>query len=154
MISLGIESGSDRILDLMKKRTTVDEIRKGVKLINSHGIDTAGFFIIGFPYETEESVEDAFTFVMKYPLYQVRFFNLVPYEGTELMNWINEEGHLLYCPSQYMDNFKRYQDIPLFDGKHTMGVTERARALQKARQIADRVYDNFMQREQQQKKTR
>ena len=154
LISFGIESFSDTVLRFIKKGTTTRKIEQVVRMATEMGFKVRLFFIIGFPYETEESVEDAFTFVMKYPLYQVRFFNLVPYEGTELMNWINEEGHLLYCPSQYMDNFKRYQDIPLFDGKHTMGVTERTRALQKARQIADRVYDNFMQREQQQKKTR
>ena len=46
LISLGIESGSDRILGVMKKDITCDKIKRSVELIRKHNIDIAGFFII------------------------------------------------------------------------------------------------------------
>jgi radical SAM superfamily enzyme YgiQ (UPF0313 family) len=142
-ISFGVESFSDEVLRLIKKGTTTRQIEKVVRMATEMGFKVRLFFIIGFPYETMDSLEDAFTFLMKYPIYQVRFFNLVPYQGTKLLEWINAHGKLLHAPKEYMNNFSKYQDIPLFSAQHTMGIKERKMALEKARHIAEVVYDRF-----------
>jgi radical SAM superfamily enzyme YgiQ (UPF0313 family) len=147
-LSFGVESFSDKVLSYIKKGTTTRQIEKVVSMATEMGFKVRLFFIIGFPYETRESLEDAFTFVQKYPLYQVRFFNLVPYEGTELMKWIDSHGKLLYPPEEYMANFRRYQDIPLFESPYSMSVKEREEALQTARHLAERIHQRFMDREQ------
>ncbi len=143
-ISFGIESISDKVLRFIKKGTNPKQIEKIIRISTEMGFKVRLFFIIGFPYETMESFENTFKLIMKYNIYQVRFFNLVPYQGTALMDWINANGMLLYSPKEYMNDFRKYQDIPLFNAQHTMSIKEREVLLKKARQIAKSVYDKFM----------
>jgi radical SAM superfamily enzyme YgiQ (UPF0313 family) len=51
---LGIESGSQRILDAMRKHLSVETIRQKMKLIKASGPEVSGFLIAGFPGETDE----------------------------------------------------------------------------------------------------
>ena len=51
---VGIESGSQRVLDAMKKRLTVETIQEKMKLVRASGIESSGFLVAGFPGETEE----------------------------------------------------------------------------------------------------
>lgn len=135
-ISFGVESFSDEVLRFIKKGTTEKQVEEVVKNSCEMGFKVRLFFIIGFPYQTKESLRRVYRFVLRYPVYQVRFFNLIPYENTELMRWIHENGELIYEPSEYMNDFKRYQDIPVFEGKGTMGAEERKEELRIARNFA------------------
>jgi len=94
LISLGIESGSDRILRLMKKNITTDEIKKYIKLIKKHKIDMAGFFILGFPGETREDIEKTIEFSRKLDLIRANFFTYLPLPGTESFNDLKSKGKL------------------------------------------------------------
>lgn len=145
-ISFGVESFSDTVLRFIKKGTNTKQIEKVVRLATEMGFKVRLFFIIGLPYETMDSVENLFNFVLKYPLFQVRFFNLVPYENTALMDWIVENGELLYLPQEYMNNFKKYQDIPIYTAQHTLGIEERKKALQKARSISQIIESRFQKK--------
>lgn len=55
-IMVGIESGSQRILDYYHKGTTKDKIKKSVKMCRQHGLRVLGTFLIGLPEETEEDI--------------------------------------------------------------------------------------------------
>lgn len=83
LISLGIESGSDRILTLMKKNITTAEIREGIQKIHKAKIDVAGFFILGFPGETKEEIEKTIEFSRQLGLIRANFFTYLPFPGTE-----------------------------------------------------------------------
>ncbi|MBN2453515.1 MAG: radical SAM protein [Candidatus Omnitrophica bacterium] len=83
MISLGIESGSDEVLALMKKGITTAKIREHVGRIDRAGIDMAGFFILGFPGETEETIAQTIDFAAELPLKRANFFTYLPFPGTE-----------------------------------------------------------------------
>lgn len=80
---VGIESGSQRILDLMKKHLTLAKIRQGVQMINRSGIDVSGFFIIGFPGETREDILDTISFAAELPLFKAHFFHFTALPATE-----------------------------------------------------------------------
>ncbi len=62
-VFLGIESGNDAMLENMNKRATVDEYKRGIELLKEAGILTYASFIVGFPGETEETVEDTIRFI-------------------------------------------------------------------------------------------
>jgi len=81
-VCLGIESGSDRILSILNKGTSVKKIQKIVKLINEIGIWVVGFFIIGNPSETREEMEQTLKFSKKLlpEMIQLHFFT--PYPGS------------------------------------------------------------------------
>ncbi|MDD5005707.1 MAG: radical SAM protein [Candidatus Omnitrophica bacterium] len=94
LISLGIESGSDRILKLMKKNLTVEKIRKSIALIKSCGIDIAGFFILGFPGEKKEEIMDTINLSLELDLIRANFFTYLPFPGTESYSELAKNGEL------------------------------------------------------------
>jgi radical SAM superfamily enzyme YgiQ (UPF0313 family) len=61
-VSLGFESGCERILRGMNKRFLPDEIRQISELLASHGIRRIGFLLLGGPGETQASVEESLAF--------------------------------------------------------------------------------------------
>ncbi|MCP4214434.1 MAG: radical SAM protein [bacterium] len=72
---IGVESGSQRILDGMDKRITVDEIRKSLTSLANAGIKTTTFWVIGFPGETEEEFQMTLDLVeeLKDTIYEAEF---------------------------------------------------------------------------------
>jgi len=101
---VGIESGSQRILDLMKKHLTLDKIRHGVQMISRSGIDVSGFFIIGFPGETREDILDTISFAAELPLFKAHFFHFTALPATEAYNTLVKNGKLTgFDDSMFMD---------------------------------------------------
>ncbi|MFH1593066.1 MAG: radical SAM protein [Candidatus Omnitrophota bacterium] len=94
LISLGIESGSDRVLGLMKKGITTDKIRRSVSLIRKHNIEIAGFFILGFPGETINEINKTIKFALELDLIRANFFTYLPFPGTESFNELKKNGRL------------------------------------------------------------
>ena len=94
MISLGIESGSDRILKLMKKGITTARIREFVRMIQQAGIDMAGFFILGFPGETVETIRETIRFSTELPLKRANYFTYLPFPGSESYRMLQAKGEL------------------------------------------------------------
>ncbi len=80
----GLESGSDETLKLMNKRSTVEQGAAAVRLFNSAGIGTAGFFMVGYPGESEESVESTFSMALSLPLDEISFNVPYPLPGSPL----------------------------------------------------------------------
>jgi len=81
-LSLGIESGCDAVLKRIKKGLTTSQIREQVTLIHEAGIKTTGFFIIGFPDETEADILKTIRFAGDLPLDRAQFSTFLPLPGT------------------------------------------------------------------------
>ncbi len=64
-VFLGIESGSDRILKNMNKVASVEKYREGIALLKKFGISTFGSFIVGFPGETDATVQESLDFIQQ-----------------------------------------------------------------------------------------
>jgi radical SAM PhpK family P-methyltransferase len=64
-VFLGIESGNQQILKNMNKATRPEDYYRGIELLKKYGIVSFGNFIIGFPGETHETVQDTVTFIEK-----------------------------------------------------------------------------------------
>lgn len=94
IISLGIESGSDRVLQLMKKDLTVSKVHKVVDLIRSFDIDIAGFFIMGLPQETILDMKKTVELSLKLDLIRANFFTYLPFPGTESYRSLEKSGEL------------------------------------------------------------
>ncbi len=94
LISLGIESGSDRILENMKKNTTVKKIREGIKPLRTSGIDIAGFFIMGFTDETKEDVKKTMRLSLELDLVRANYFTYLPFPGSDSYKELVSRGEL------------------------------------------------------------
>lgn len=93
-IVFGFESGSQEILDIMKKRTTVEQAIKAVRLVKKVGIKTGGNFMFGNIGETEETIRKSIELAKKLNTDTVAFFIASPYPGTEFYDIAKEKGFL------------------------------------------------------------
>jgi len=94
-ISVGIESGSDRIRTKIKKGSTIQKIRKDLEMVHkAGGIDVTGFFMLGFPTETPEDIEKTLEFSRELPLQRATFHSFIPLPGIELWEEMQTTGEL------------------------------------------------------------
>ncbi len=84
LLAFGVESGSQKILDLSKKKIQLEQSRRAVKLANDAGLMVAGHFILGLPGETEETIRETIEFARELPLSFAEFYIATPFPGTEL----------------------------------------------------------------------
>ena len=84
-LMFGLESGSQKILDRLKKGQTRAEMKSAVDNAKQAGIEIVhGFFVVGSPDETREDIAATFDFASKLPLDTFGFNRLCVYRGTPL----------------------------------------------------------------------
>ncbi|MDH3346847.1 MAG: radical SAM protein [Desulfobulbaceae bacterium] len=131
MIRVGVESGSQEVLDKIKKSLTLDQIEKGVAMIKKHKIQALGGFMFGFPYDTRESVNQTIAFAKKLSPDQVQFSINMSYPGTSLYEYAKENNLLL------AKSFKE------FDMTHGPVVKTKDMSREELEHILARAYKEF-----------
>ncbi len=91
---VGVESGSPRILKMMRKGITLEDVLRGDRLFDKYGIGWTAFFITGFPYETIEDLKATESFMKKINPYRIVLNNFTPYPATEDYERAKELGVL------------------------------------------------------------
>jgi radical SAM superfamily enzyme YgiQ (UPF0313 family) len=91
-IKVGIETGSERILNLMNKKITFEQCRKAAKLFRKVGIHWTGYFMMGLPSETKEDVYQTLKFMKELKPDYASFSVYEPFPGTELFERGVERG--------------------------------------------------------------
>ena len=128
LIGFGIESGNEEVLKMIHKGTSLQRIRQAVEMADEVGIEKKiGYFIVGHPGETYDKSMDSMRLAQSLPLDEVNFYNLVPYPGTVLFQWVKENGHFLYPEELYLNQISYWQDSPIFETKE-FPARERKRA--------------------------
>jgi radical SAM superfamily enzyme YgiQ (UPF0313 family) len=89
-IAYAVETGSQRIQRLIRKHLDLDKINVAISLSTAKGIHTRGFFMIGFPTETEEEAIKTIDFAKASDLVQAMFFMVVYFPGTPLYRLAQE----------------------------------------------------------------
>ncbi len=90
----GLESGSQRVLDLMKKNKRPDKMQEKVMLCKRYGFKIAAAFLFGTPGETLSEMQETIRFACSLPLDSVNFLVVNPYPGTEIRTIAEEMGYL------------------------------------------------------------
>ena len=93
-IMYGIESGSPRILKLMNKGITVDQVRHAIKLTKKYKISALGYFMLGYPGETEQSMQETVDFIKELKLFDIAAQPFVPFPGTDIYKHAIQNGNL------------------------------------------------------------
>jgi len=92
-IMFGIESGSQKVLDRLKKEQTLEEVESAVTNAKNAGIQIVhGFFVVGNPDETREDIQATFDFASRLRLDTFGFNRLCVYRGTPLWKEYVERG--------------------------------------------------------------
>lgn len=91
-ISFGFESGSQRILDILNKGTTVEQNRKAIKMCKDAGISVMGSFMIGNPTETIEDIRATQNFIKENDIDFAGICFTTPFPGTKLWEWCKQRN--------------------------------------------------------------
>lgn len=92
---VGYESGSQEILNNIRKGTRIDNMIKFTELCKKAGIKIHGDFIVGLPGESWETVNKTLEFAKKLNLTTIQCSIAHPLPGTEFYNWLKEKNYLL-----------------------------------------------------------
>jgi len=114
-IGLGIESANNDVLRKIKKGTKIEQVEETVEMAKQVGIEVVGFFIVGHPTETYERFMETVEFARRMPFGFVNFWNLVPYPGTELLQWVRKNAVLLYSEEVYLNRTSYGEARPIFE---------------------------------------
>jgi anaerobic magnesium-protoporphyrin IX monomethyl ester cyclase len=95
-VLFGVESGSPKMLDIMKKRITLDRARRAFQDCRDLGIKTQAFFLFGVPGENQETIEETIEFARELDADSTQFAIAIPHPGTELYQVCLENGWLVF----------------------------------------------------------
>ncbi len=95
-ILFGVESGSPEMLETMKKRIELDQVREAFRLCRELGIKTQAFFLFGVPGETQQTIRQTIEFAKSLPASTAQFAVVVPHPGSALYEQVVRHGWLVY----------------------------------------------------------
>lgn len=110
-VFFGIESGDDGILKEMRKQINTNDVRKAVEAAVKVGLESAGFFIVGYPGENDSTILKTLRFATELPLDYVSFSLPYPIPGTGLYNKVKDrmsEHEWQYSPWRLIDHTLLY----------------------------------------------
>ena len=107
-ISYGVESGNNEMLKIIRKTQDVDGIRRSAELLRKHDIRSSAFFMIGFPEETEETLNDTIELMKDLDVDNIVFSIFTPYPDTEMFHICEKKGLI---PDDYDISLYNHQSL-------------------------------------------
>ena len=93
-VAVGIESGSERILKMIRKHLKKESVREKIKLMRKNGFRPIGYFILGFPTETREEMYETLKFAKELKLSRAAFSPLLLLPETDIYKQLEKNGQL------------------------------------------------------------
>lgn len=113
LVSIGVESGSQEILNNIGKKITLDDVRKTVQILKDNKIKIYNYFVIGLPWETEKTVEETINFAIELDSNFISFYTAVPLPGTRFFAYamMNKlvEGNLNFENAYYIPSVRSHE---------------------------------------------
>jgi anaerobic magnesium-protoporphyrin IX monomethyl ester cyclase len=127
-VSLAIENASQDVLThLMRKPVNIKKVKPLVKKIRELSMDVRGFFILGFPGETQQHIRDTIRYARELELDWAYFFIFAPLPGTEIYETCIKKG---YMKEQDFDPLRSFHNpvvkTPEFDEHFLNEIREEA----------------------------
>lgn len=94
LVSMGVESGSQYILDKIGKKILLEEIRQAVKTLKEAKIKVYSYFVLGLPWDNEDTIEETIMFSIWLNSDFTSFYTATPLPGTRFHKFAME-NHLL-----------------------------------------------------------
>ena len=92
LVSIGVESGSQEMLEKMGKNITLNDVRRTVKVFKQAKIRIYNYFVIGLPWETEETVEETIKFAIELNSDFISFYTATPLPGSRFYDYAKEHN--------------------------------------------------------------
>ncbi len=123
---LGLESGSDRVLESMQKRQRTADVRRAIASIRDHGLRAGGFFVLGYPGETDAEIEATIRFACELDLAFASFQLVVPFDGTPMGESLRQEGIIESSVAGYDDSERPFSAEPSRSVEQLLALRDRA----------------------------
>ena len=94
-VGFGVESGSQKILDLGKKGITLEQSRKAIEFAKKAGLEVWAFFIFGLYGDTEETMRQTIDFAKELDPDFAKFLILKPFPGTEVFEQLDRDNLII-----------------------------------------------------------
>lgn len=104
MVLYGVESGNDEILKKIRKSTTKDEIRRGVLIAKKYGIDVLNCVMLGFYWDTKETVEETIQFAFELNAEFTQVAVPTPLPGTDYYKILDDNNCFLSKEWEHHDS--------------------------------------------------
>lgn len=106
-VSIGVESGSDKILKIAKKGSTAKEMEEGIKACKKANLIVRIYLIVGLPGETWDTIKETVDFCKRIQPDEFVVYPLIPYPGTELFYFPEKYG-IINIDKDYHRYFQIY----------------------------------------------
>lgn len=93
-VSFGLESGSKKVLGLMRKGVDPEKAKEAVRILHKSNIDSHASFMLGNLDETEETIKETINFAKYLNLDYATFFITSPFPGTDLYELAKRKGYI------------------------------------------------------------
>ncbi len=113
-LAFGVESGDDEVLRKIGKNITTDHTREAFRVAHKVGLTTIGFFQLGHPFDTIETMEKTIDLAIEIEPTYAQFAISTPLPGTALWNWVKHHGKEI--------SDKRSVKIDIFGGTPYFGT--------------------------------
>ncbi len=110
-IFYGVEAANQRLLNVMKKDITIEQIKNAFKWTKNAGIEALASFIVGLPTETEKEARATLEFAKEIDADYAHWEIYTPHPGTNLYNIALEHGELL---STDLNKYSPWSDEPVY----------------------------------------
>ncbi|HSA31287.1 MAG TPA: radical SAM protein [Candidatus Omnitrophota bacterium] len=107
-ISMGVETGHEQFLKDCEKGTTQEQYRTVYRWMRELGLQTRGSFIVGFPWETRETVRETIDFARSLDLMRASCNIMTPYPGTEIFKQALRKDGIEFVTDLDWGRFKRW----------------------------------------------
>jgi anaerobic magnesium-protoporphyrin IX monomethyl ester cyclase len=142
-LALGVEAGNNKVLKNINKGETIEDIELAIKSALQLDYKITLFFLVGSPGETMEDFKDSITLALKYPVFDVRFYNLIPFPQSKLYDWVSKNDYFIISPDNYLNSTSHWDNKPVFETPE-MNRYEREKALKTVRNVRKKVRYNSM----------
>lgn len=109
LVSIGVESGSQYMLEKMGKKITLNDVRRTVKVFKKAKIRIYNYFVIGLPWETEETIEETIKFAIELNSDFISFYTATPLPGSRFYDYALE--HNLFDKETSFENAYYYPAV-------------------------------------------
>ncbi len=111
LVSIGIESGSQEILNKMGKKITLEQIKNAISMINKAKIQIYAYYVIGLPWETNKTIEETEKLSHELNTQYASFYTATALYGTKFYEYVkkNRLGEISYEKPYILPSVRSYE---------------------------------------------
>ena len=115
LLCVPVETASPRLQKMIRKNLNLTKVNETINICADLGIYTRGYFMLGFPTETEEELRATVDFAVNSRLHSAFFFAVVPFKGTDLYDQcleVMKKRNYRYEDYDYFRSPMNLSDVP------------------------------------------